>query len=108
MKTLKNYKEFVNESFDEEELYKEIEKDRKTKMYSDIDDGTIEFDHKDVAKGKAMIYVDGSDGEITIEFRGKGPDGGGEWYGDPVKNMKDIDKQIKRYQKAEKDGEFEN
>ncbi len=102
---IKNYKQFVNESFDGEKLYKEIEKDRKTKMYSDIDDGTIEFDHKDVAKGKAMIYVDGWNGDITMEFRGNG---GGEWYGDPVENMKDIDKQIKRYNKAEKDGEFKN
>ena len=56
---IKNYKEFLNESFDEEELYKEIEKDRKTKMYSDIDDGTIEFDHKDVAKGISISKLKG-------------------------------------------------
>jgi len=96
----------VNEMLDGEKLYKEIEKDRKTNMHSDIDDGSILFDHKDVAKGKVMINVNNSTGDITIEFRGKGPDGGGEWYGDQVSNMKDIYKQIKKYLKDEKDGKF--
>jgi len=92
---------------DAEELYKEIKKDRKTKMNSDIEDGSILFFHKDVAKGKAEINVNGYDGDITIEVPG-GPYGSGEWYGEPVENMKDIDKQIKRYIKAEKDGEFDD
>ncbi len=93
-------------SFDSEELYSEIEKDRKTKMISDIEDGSILFYHKDVAKGKAEVNVNGSTGDITIEF-GTGPYDSGEWYGDQVSNMKDIDKQIKSYIKAEKSGEFE-
>ena len=97
----------VNEaSFDAEELYNEIKKDRKTKMISDIDDGSILFYHKDVQKGKAEVNVNGYDGDITIEVPG-GPYGSGEWYGEPVENMKDIDKQIKSYIKAEKSGEFE-
>ncbi len=93
-------------SFDSEELYSEIEKDRKTKMISDIEDGSILFYHKDVAKGKAEVNVNGFTGDITIEF-GTGPYDSGEWYGDQVSNMKDIDKQIKSYIKAEKSGEFE-
>ena len=93
-------------SFDSEELYNEIEKDRKTKMISDIEDGSILFYHKDVAKGKAEVNVNGFTGDITIEF-GTGPYDSGEWYGDQVSNMKDIDKQIKSYIKAEKSGEFE-
>ena len=93
-------------SFDSEELYSEIEKDRKTKMISDIEDGSILFYHKDIAKGKAEVNVDGWSGDITIEVPG-GPYGSGEWYGDQVSNMKDIDKQIKSYIKAEKSGEFE-
>ena len=99
--------ESMNEaSFDSEELYSEIEKDRKTKMISDIEDGSILFYHKDIAKGKAEVNVDGWSGDITIEVPG-GPYGSGEWYGDQVSNMKDIDKQIKSYIKAEKSGEFE-
>ena len=99
--------ESVNEaSFDAEELYSEIEKDRKTEMISDIEDGSILFYHKDIAKGKAEVNVDGWSGDITIEVPG-GPYGSGEWYGDQVSNMKDIDKQIKSYIKAEKSGEFE-
>ena len=105
---MKKYESVVNEaSFDSEELYSEIEKDRKTKMISDIDDGSILFYHKDVAKGKAEVNVDGWSGDITIEVPG-GVYGSGEWYGDQVSNMKDIDKQIKSYIKAEKGGEFEN
>ena len=99
--------ESVNEMLDGEKLYKEIEKDRKTKMNSDIDDGSILFYHKDIAKGKAEVNVNGYNGDITIEV-GSGPYGSGEWYGEPVKNMRDIDKQIKSYIKAEKSGEFED
>ena len=94
-------------SFDSEELYNEIKKDRKTEMVSDIEDGSILFYNKDIAKGKAEVNVDGWSGDITIEVPG-GPYGSGEWYGDQVSNMKDIDKQIKSYIKAEKSGEFEN
>ena len=94
-------------SFDSEELYNEIKKDRKTEMISDIEDGSILFYHKDIAKGKAEVNVDGWSGDITIEVPG-GPYGSGEWYGVQVSNMKDIDKQIKSYIKAEKSGEFEN
>ena len=105
--TLKIYESLVNEMLDGEKLYKEIKKDRKTKMNSDIDDGSILFYHKDIAKGKAEVNVDGWTGDITIEVPG-GPYGSGEWYGDQVENMKDIDKQIKRYIKAEKSGEFKD
>ncbi len=92
-------------SFDSEELYNEIKKDRKTKMISDVEDGSILFYHKDIAKGKAEVNVDGFSGDITIEVPG-GPYGSGEWYGDQVSNMKDINKQIKSYIKAEKGGNF--
>ena len=107
MKNIKKFESVVKESFDSEELYNEIKKDRKTEMVSDIEDGSILFYHKDVAKGKAEVNVDGWSGDITIEVPG-GPYGSGEWYGDQVSNMKDIDKQIKSYIKAEKSGEFEN
>jgi len=104
----KTEESLVNEaSFDSEELYNEIKKDRKTEMVSDVEDGSILFYHKDVAKGKAEVNVDGWSGDITIEVPG-GPYGSGEWYGDQVSDMKDIDKQIKSYIKAEKNGEFEN
>jgi len=104
---MEKYESLTTESFDSEELYNEIKKDRKTEMVSDIEDGSILFYHKDVAKGKAEVNVDGWSGDITIEVPG-GPYGSGEWYGDQVSNMKDIDKQIKSYIKAEKSGEFEN
>ena len=97
----------LNESLDGEKLYKEIEKDRKTEMYSDIGDGSILFYHKDVAKGKSEINVNGWSGDITIEF-GTTSYNSGEWYGKPVKNMKDIEKQIKMYNKAEKNGDFKS
>ena len=104
---MKKYESVVTEaSFDSEELYSEIEKDRKTKMISDVEDGSILFYHKDIVKGKAEVNVDSFSGDITIEVPG-GPYGSGEWYGDQVSNMKDIDKQIKSYIKAEKSGEFE-
>ena len=92
----KTEESLVNEaSFDSEELYNEIKKDRKTEMVSDVEDGSILFYHKDVAKGKAEVNVDGWSGDITIEVPG-GPYGSGEWYGDQVSDMKDIDKQIRK------------
>ena len=96
----------VNEGFDGEELYKEIKKDRKTKMVSDIDDGSIIFYHKGITKGKAEINVDSFTGDITIEVFSPSSYHGGEWYGEQVESMKDINKQIDIFLKAEKAGEF--
>ena len=92
----------VNEKVNGKNLYKEIKKDKKTEMYSDLIDANdvdIEFYHKDVNNGKSKIYIEAWSGRFIIWSEKSNVSRPIRVFNaENVKNMKDIDKQIKLYQ----------
>ena len=96
------FESVVNEKVNGKNLYKKIKKDNKTEMYSDLIDANdvdIEFYHKDVNNGKSKIYIEASSGRFIIWSEKSNVSRPIRVFNaENVKNMKDIDKQIKLYQ----------
>ena len=92
----------LNEKVNGKNLYKKIKKDKKTEMYSDLIDANdvdIEFYHKDVNNGKSKIYIEAWSGRFIIWSEKSNVSRPIRVFNaENVKNMKDIDKQIKLYQ----------